>query len=109
MGRLTMAGAFISVALGFALAVPVAAQAATSVSTAGITRAAASAGHHSLAPDLNGHGAWIYSGLSYPDTSAGLSACETEGAHVIEADWPTIQNYECLGVYQLWFYYPGGG
>jgi hypothetical protein len=109
MGRLTMGGAFMTVALGCALAVPVTAQAATSASTAGITRAAASAGHHSLAPDLNGHGAWIYSGLSYPDTAAGLSACNAEGRAVIAEDWPTIQNYECQNAYQLWLYYPGGG
>lgn len=103
MGRLAMAGALISVALGSALALPAAAQAATSAPTAGIARVAASVGHSAAVPDLP-PGEWEFTGLTYPDTSAGLAACEAEGLHLI-ITYPTDISYNCLGAYQLWIYF----
>lgn len=103
MGRLAKAGAFISVALGAALALPAAAQAATSAPTAGIARVAASVGHNAAVPDLP-YGQWEFTGLTYPDTSAGLAACEAEGLHDI-VTYRTDISYECLGAYQLWIYF----
>jgi hypothetical protein len=109
MGRLAMAGALISVALGSALALPVAAQAASSAPAARIARVAASAGRHAVVPDIPPNGQWQFTGLTYPDTSAGLAACEAEGAHLVTTYHATDITYACQGAYQLWIYFVAGG
>jgi hypothetical protein len=109
MGRLTMAGALISVALGSALALPAAAQAATSAPTTGIARATASVGHHAAVPDIPPNGQWQFTGLTYPDTSAGLAACEAEGEYLVTTYHTTDITYDCEGAYQLWIYFEAGG
>jgi hypothetical protein len=51
---------------------------------------------------------WVYYGDTYPDTSAGLAACDAEGQSLIKAP---INNYSCMlgnpnaGVYNLWVLY----
>jgi hypothetical protein len=107
MGRLTMAGALLSVALGSALALPAAAQAATSAPTAGIARMAASAGHHAAVPDIPPGSQWEFFGLTYPDTSAGLAACNEEGSYLHrtvpnqDLSWKCSLNDPDSG-YNLW-------
>ena len=96
MSRLAMAGALISVALGSAFALPATAQAATSASTAGISRAAA--------PDIPLNGKW-QEVASYPDTSAGLAACNAEGIHLLTTEKGTATNYSCDGAYVLVVYF----
>jgi|HubBroStandDraft_5_1064220.scaffolds.fasta_scaffold749147_2 hypothetical protein len=108
MGRFIAAGALISAALGFAFALPVAAQAASSAPTSGIVRMAVSSGHHA-APNLAPGGQWEFSGLTYPDTSAGLAACNTEGRYLITTYHNTDQTYNCEPAYQLWIYFDGSG
>jgi hypothetical protein len=93
MGRLAMAGALISVALGSALAFPVAAQAATSAPAAGISRAAV--------PDLSPGGQWQLSG-TYPNAAA----CNAAGVHLVET-YRTDQSYACHGD-QLWIFFVNG-
>jgi len=113
MGRLTMAGALLSVVLGSASAFPVAAQAATSAPTAGNTRMAASAGHHAVVPDIPPNGEWQFTGASYPLTSAGLAACEAEGTY-LTIEYRTDISYTCPANrpdagYNLWIYFVPGG
>jgi hypothetical protein len=51
---------------------------------------------------------WAYYGDTYPDTSAGLAACDAEGQSLIKAP---INNYNCIlgnpnaNVYNLWVLY----
>jgi hypothetical protein len=85
MGRFIMAGALISAAaLGSVLALPVTAQAAT--------------------PDLNGGGSWVLNS-TYPDTPAGLAACNAEGRYLVTTYHTTDETYVCEGSYQLWIYF----
>jgi hypothetical protein len=103
MGRLTVAGAVLFVALGSALALPVAAQAATSAPAASI-----SAGRQVASPAIEPGSEWEFSGLTYPDTTAGLAACHAEGVYFHESVPSQNLAYECLlndpdsGVYNLW-------
>jgi hypothetical protein len=60
-------------------------------------------GHHALHNRyVNG---WSYYGLTYPDTPAGLAACDAKGESLLK---PSIINYACLlsdpvlNVYNLW-------
>lgn len=101
MGRLTMAGALMSVALGAALALPVAAQAAAAPA-AGITRVAV--------PDIPPNGEWQFV-ASYPGTPAGLAACQAEGVYLNRTYPHTDPIWECrqAGDYQLWVYFEPGG
>ena len=93
MGRLAMAGALISVALGSALALPAAAQAATSAPAAGISR--------TVVPDLSPGGQWELSG-----TYSSAAACNAAGVQLVET-YRTDQTYSCHGD-QLWiFFVPG--
>jgi hypothetical protein len=108
MGRFVAAGALISAALGLALALPVAAQAATSAPSAGIVRVAVSPGQH-VVPDLGSGGEWQFTGLTYPDTSAGLAACEAEGRYLVTTYHNTDQSYQCEGAYQLWIWFDATG
>lgn len=108
MGRFVMAGALISAALGSALALPLAAHAATYTPSAGIVREAVPAVHHA-GPGLSPGGQWQYSGLSYPNTPAGLTACNTEGRYLITTYHSTDQTYQCRPAYQLWIYFLGAG
>lgn len=107
MGRFIAAGALLSAALGFAFALPMAAQAATAP-TAGIVRVAVAPGPHA-APDLAPGGQWEFSGLTYPDTSAGLAACNAEGRYLITTYHNTDQSYNCEPAYQLWIFFDGTG
>lgn len=102
MGRSAMAGALISMALGSALALPVAAQAATSAPTAGIAPAATSAGHHAAVPDIPPNGQWQLVG-TYPS----LAACTAEGSYLVRT-YRTDTNFFCTGSYQLWVYFVPG-
>jgi hypothetical protein len=81
---------------------------------------AATAGpiHHGAVP--RAHGAvrkmsnkpftyeWYFDGLVYPDTPAGVQACDIEGASIVEHDHPTIISSNCLlddpstDAYDLW-------
>jgi len=103
MGRLAMAGAVLSVALGAALTIPVAAQAVTSASTA-----SSSAGRQVASPDIEPNTTWDFTGLTYPDTSAGQAACLAEGEYWHTSDPSQNIAWECLlsdpdsGVYNLW-------
>jgi hypothetical protein len=51
---------------------------------------------------------WVYYGLSYPDTAAGLAACTAKGESLIA---PPIHSYACefgtavAGEYNLWVLY----
>jgi hypothetical protein len=89
--------------LGSALVLPVAAQAATPAPTA-----SASAGRQVASPDIEPGAEWGFTGLTYPDTSAGLSACHAEGLYWEESVPSQNLAYECLlsdpdsGVYNLW-------
>jgi hypothetical protein len=103
MSRFIMAGALVSAALGSVLALPVAAQAATSAPAAGIARAVFSSDHN-VSPDLNGGGSWQLE-ATYPDTSAGLAACNTEGRYLITTYPKTDESYTCRPAYQLWIYF----
>jgi hypothetical protein len=52
-----------------------------------------------------------FTGLTYPDTSAGLSACDTEGASLLTFPYGAVYGYNCelgnpdAGVYNLWLFY----
>lgn len=111
MGRLTMVGALTSVALGSALVLSATAQAATSAPTASIARMAASAGHHAARPAIQPH--WIFFNGPYADTSAGLAACNADGAGLIEDNSPYWSKWQCRfgtpdsGGYNLWVYVTG--
>jgi|SRR5580693_526574 hypothetical protein len=103
MRRLTIAGAVLSLALGSALAVPLAAQAATSAPAA-----STSAVRQAVSPNLDPGTEFEFFGLTYPDTTAGLEACQAEGAS-LHAGLPAQDlSSECLfgnpnkGVYNLW-------
>ncbi len=103
MSRLTTAAAVLSLALGSALALPAAAQAAVSAPTAG---------HYKVVPNLTGGNyQWVFSGATFPLTSAGLSSCNAEGAYDIRTYPKTDQSWLCRGntpdsgVYNLWIYF----
>ena len=57
----------------------------------------------------------VFEGLTYPDTSAGLAACDTEGRDLVAASNGDDINFTCPlgdpdpGVYNLWieFFKPG--
>jgi hypothetical protein len=89
MGRLTMSGALLSLALGASLAIPTAAQAAAK-------------------PDIPPGAQWTYFGLTYPDTVAGSQACAKEGEYLHETVPQQNLAWECrlgspnAGVYNLW-------
>lgn len=103
MGRLTIVGALLSLALGSALALPVAAQAATPAHTAV---------SHTVTPGIAPNGQWEYSGLSYPDTPAGLAACNAEGEYLFSQNPHVDQNWSCKpypNSYELWIYFVSGG
>jgi len=117
VGRLTMGGAFLSVALGSMLVLPVAAQAATSAPAVGVARIAASAGHQAMGAKLLsnpqyglGPPEWAFTGLTYPATTAGLSACNAEGEAWHNAvpsqniAWQCKLNNPDAG-YDLWNYF----
>src|ERR1700728_735155 len=50
----------------------------------------------------------LYTGLTYPDASAGLSACDAEGAYLVANGEGEVPGYYCTvgnpdaGVYNLW-------
>jgi len=100
VGRLTMATALLSVALGSAVVIPVAAQAATSAPAARIVRTAA--------PNIPPNAQWQFEGATYPNTSAGLAACNSEGKLLVEEYPKTDISWNCRlgspdsGVYNLW-------
>lgn len=100
MGRFIMAGALISAALGSALAFPIAAQAATPAPTTTV-----SAGH-SITPDIAPAGEWQVV-ATYPDTPAGYTACNTEGAYLVRT-YRTDETYACDGAYTLLVYFVPG-
>jgi hypothetical protein len=89
------------------LAFPMTAQTATSAPTAGIVRVAVSPDHN-VAPDLNGGGTWQLE-ATYPDTSAGLAACNAEGRYLITTYPTTDESYECEPAYQLWIWFDASG
>jgi hypothetical protein len=68
---------------------------------------AAIAGHATPASDTDPF-IDLYTGLTYPDTSAGLSACDAEGAYLQANGQGEIPGYYCTlgnpnaGVYNLW-------
>jgi hypothetical protein len=64
---------------------------------------------HDAAPDLSPGGQWEFSGLTYPDTSAGLAACNAEGRYLVTEYHTTDQSYDCEGAYQLWIYFDASG
>lgn len=49
-----------------------------------------------------------FTGYTYPDTSAGLSACDAEGSYLVDYSDGNFVNYYCTlgdpdaGVYNLW-------
>ena len=100
MRRLTKAAALLSVALGSALVIPVAAQAATSAPVARTVEMAA--------PNIPPNAQWQFEGATYPDTSAGLVACNSEGKLLFEEYPKTDLSWNCRlgspdsGVYNLW-------
>jgi hypothetical protein len=59
-------------------------------------------------PDLPPGSSWGFTGLTYPDTTAGLEACHAEGAYWLKAVPSQNLAFECLlndpdsGVYNLW-------
>jgi hypothetical protein len=98
-----MAGAVLSVALGSAIALPVAAQAAIPAPAA-----STSAGSQAASPGIEPGSEWGFTGLTYPDTTAGLTACHAEGVYWHDSVPSQNLAYECLlndpdsGVYNLW-------
>jgi hypothetical protein len=55
-------------------------------------------------------------GLTYPDTSAGLTACAVQGTYLVDdpgshtVSWQCLLNNPNAGVYNLWTtWYPNGG
>lgn len=78
-------------------------QAAASAPAGAAAHGAVLAGHHVLRDRyVNG---WNYDYLTYPDTPAGLAACDAKGESLLK---PPIINYACLlsdpvlNVYNLW-------
>jgi hypothetical protein len=69
---------------------------------------AASAGHRAAVPDIPIGSQWEFFGLTYPDTSAGLSACSAEGLYLHETvptqnlGWECRLNSPDSGRYNLW-------
>jgi hypothetical protein len=68
---------------------------------------AASVGHQAVKPDLPGGSQWEFSGLTYPDTSAGLTACHAEGLYFMKSVPSQNLAFECLlndpdSGYNLW-------
>jgi hypothetical protein len=105
MTRLTMTGALISAALGSVLVLPVAAQAAPSAPAAGISRMAVSAAVPNIPPVV-----WEFYGTTYPDTSAGLAACNAEGSYLHQQNsrvitWSCELGNPNSGLYNLWYLY----
>jgi hypothetical protein len=100
VGRLTMATALLSVALGSAFVIPAAAQAAPSAPAAPIIR--------TVAPNIPPNAQWEFEGATYPNTSAGLLACNSEGKLLFETYPKTDISWNCRlgspdsGVYNLW-------
>jgi hypothetical protein len=96
MRRLVKAGALLSAALGATFALSVTAQAATQTAR----------------PAVN-QGTWVFFGLTYADTSAGLAACNAEGAALVEQVPPSYTKWVCrlnspdVGSYNLWMLQPG--
>jgi hypothetical protein len=111
MRRLKMTGAFLSVALGAVFVLSATAQAATSAPTAGIAGMATPAGHHAVRPAVQP--VWLFFGSTYPDTSAGLAACNADGAALIADNSPEWSRWQCrlntphAGSYNLWVYVSG--
>jgi hypothetical protein len=95
-----MATALLSVALGSALVIPAAAQAAASAPAARIVRMAV--------PNIPPGAQWEFEGATYPDTSAGLAACNSEGKLLFVQFPKTDISWNCRlgspysGVYNLW-------
>ena len=114
MGRLTMAGALLSVALGSTLVFPVVAQAATAGSAAGTVRITVSSSHQAAVPNMYPGAAWEFWGNVYPDTSAGYSACAQEGEYLVagapewDLGWECRLNSPDAG-YDLWILYRSPG
>jgi len=88
VGRLTIATALLTAALASALVIPTAAQAAI--------------------PNIPPNTQWEFSGLTYPDTNAGLTACHQEGvllhqgAPTADIAWQCQLGNPDAGVWNLW-------
>ena len=95
-----MATALLSVALGSALVIPAAAQAAPAAPAQRVVQTAA--------PNIPPGAEWEFTGATYPDTSAGLLACNSEGKFLVVTYPKTDISWFCRlgspdsGVYNLW-------
>lgn len=80
--------------------IPTAAQATTSAPGARTVQTAA--------PNIPPNAQWEFEGATYPDTSAGLLACNTEGKDLVVTYPKTDISWNCRlgspdsGVYNLW-------
>jgi hypothetical protein len=90
MRRLTVAGALLSTALVSGLVFATASPSAVA------------------APQIRQNYEWVFGGATYPDTSAGHSACQAQGESDV-AHFPLqFESWECqlndpdAGVYNLW-------
>lgn len=101
MSRL-VARPFLFAVLGAALVFlsPVASQAATSAAAGTVPRAVATGNKVLIG--------WVFTGYTYPDTSAGLAACDAKGQSLLNQ---YVTHYMCplsdpdAGVYNLWVYH----
>jgi hypothetical protein len=90
MGRLAISGVLLSTALASGLIFSATAQ----VSTA--------------APQIRENYEWVFGGATYPDTSAGYTACRTQGESDVSEFPYQFESWECqlsnpdAGVYNLW-------
>jgi hypothetical protein len=102
-GKLLLSG-ILSIAATVSL--PATAQAVTAGPVAG-THMTDTAGHHVAAEPFQTF-EWIFSGVTYPNTSAGASDCQAEGEFLVGYDPDTWAGYRCLlnnpdaGVINLW-------
>jgi hypothetical protein len=94
----------VAAGAGIFLFSPMTAQAVTLGPSATASALPTTAGHvTSVNPFID-----VYTGLTYPDTSAGLSACDAEGAYLVAHGEGEVPGYYCTlgnpnaGVYNLW-------
>jgi hypothetical protein len=71
---------------------------------------AASASHQVAKPDIPIGSQWLFFGSVYPDTAAGLGACNSEGIYLVVHAPANDKSWECRlnspdAGYDLWVLY----
>jgi hypothetical protein len=116
MPRASMRKLLLSGALGtaVALSLPMTAHASVRVSAdSGRISAVAASRNSAMTPDLP-QGQWVFTGLTYPDTSTGLDECGAKGWLLEEGSDGEDVALSCrlgnpdAGVYNLWLYQLSG-